>query len=201
MKLAWLALGLALAGCSINHRSDEFACAKQSDCSSGRSCVEGFCVASAVDAAVHLDAPQGLCPVQCTSCNADAKTCTIDCALNAGACNLPVTCPTGWSCNIACSISNSCRNGINCGGAKSCTITCSGQQSCENFRCGPGPCNIDCTGRNSCSNINCSGACACDLTCHLGVSSCSGITCKLLQCTLSNRGCTSLATGCNTCPK
>jgi len=197
----WLAV-LVLAGCSINHRSGDFACEKQADCSSGRTCVEGFCVAPDIDAGVKLDAGQSVCPLGCTSCSVDAKTCTIDCALNGGACNLPVTCPAGYSCNIACSTANSCRSGINCSGAKSCTITCAGRQSCENFSCGPGACNIDCGGRDSCRNISCGASCACDLTCHLGTSLCTGITCKSATCTLSNRlGCTSQGVGCNSCPK
>ena len=45
--------GLALAACSISHRSEDFACAKQSDCSAGRTCTDGFCVAAQADAVVE----------------------------------------------------------------------------------------------------------------------------------------------------
>ena len=210
MKLValWLAIvGFAVitaGSCSISHRSDDFACTKQSDCSSGRTCTDGFCVASQIDSGVKVDAqPTGdaaSCPAQCTSCNSTTKTCTIDCALNGG-CNQQVTCPAGWNCNVLCSPGNSCRNGVNCANSQSCTITCSGTQSCRNLTCGAGPCKIDCSGTLSCRTVNCGPSCACDVACR--TSPCTGFTCKLTSalCTLpASSGCTSLAAGCNTCP-
>lgn len=210
MKLAVLllvVLGVAVVAagsCSLSHRSGDFTCVTQADCSSGRICSDGFCVASQLDSGVKTDAPStgdaNGCPAQCTSCNTTTKSCTIDCALNSGACNQAITCPTGWDCNIACSIGSSCRNGINCLNSKSCTITCSGAQSCKTLNCGPGRCNVDCSGDGSCRDVSCGLSCACDVTCHPN-SLCSNLTCKAPQCKLlPPGGCTSLAAGCNTCP-
>lgn len=207
MKLAslWLAvLGFAVivtGSCTIDHHSSDFACTQQSDCRAGRTCSDGFCVIP-VDAGVKPDGPPGdgaKCPSGCTSCNADTKMCTIDCALNNGACNQLVTCPIGWSCDIACSTSGACSKGINCTGGKACTITCDGRQSCQGVSCGTGPCKVDCNGRDSCNNVVCGLACACDITCHIN-SACTSLTCKLGCDTLSPfGGCTSTTTGCNTC--
>lgn len=204
MKLVarWLVLAgfAAVTGsCSISHRSGDFACEKQADCSSGRTCIDGFCVASQVDAGGNTDG--GTCPAQCTSCNTTTKACAIDCSSN-GSCAQRVTCPTGWSCNIMCAGTNSCRNGITCTSSKSCTITCSGAQSCQGVTtCGSGPCNVDCSGTSSCNNINCGLSCACDVACRTG-SLCTTLTCKAPACstTLPFRGCTSLNANCNTCP-
>lgn len=202
MKLVarWLVLAgfAAVTGsCSISHRSGDFACEKQSECSSGRTCIEGFCVASQVDAGGN----PGTCPAQCTSCNATTKACTIDCALN-NSCAQQVTCPTGWNCNITCAGTSSCRNGITCTGGKSCTIMCSGTQSCQGTTtCGAGPCNVDCSGTGSCRNVNCGPSCACDVACRTG--SCATLTCKAPACSTQApfRGCTSLnnINMCNNC--
>lgn len=197
VALRLVVVGLLCAGCSINHRSDQFACEKPSDCSSGRSCIDGFCVAAQVDSGVKDG--NTTCPVQCTSCASDAKVCVIDCAANPSACNLPVTCPTGWSCQIACSTPNACRNGINCAGGQSCTVTCSGKEACQNVLCGPGSCKVDCTGPSSCVDIRCGAACACDVTCSLDAR-CERLVCKGPRCVSPLRGCTSSADGCNTCP-
>jgi hypothetical protein len=204
--LLWLAL--AAAGCSVNHRSGDFTCERQADCATGRACIEGFCVALQADASVQdanvvIDAPPpdaNLCPTQCTSCSNDAKTCTIDCRLNGGACNGPVKCPEGWNCNVLCSTTNACRSGITCPADRSCNITCSGRMSCAKFECGSGPCNVDCTGMESCTELSCGKACACDITC-VTTAACNGLTCKSEDCALQ-RGCTSLSlptTVCNSC--
>jgi hypothetical protein len=207
MKLValWLVvLGFAIitaSSCSISHRSDDFACTKQSDCSTGRTCTDGYCVAPQLDSGVNTDGPTN-CPAQCTSCNTNAKTCTIDCALNGTACNQQVTCPVGWSCNIDCSTPNSCRNGVTCANSQACTITCSGAQSCRTLTCGAGRCNVDCIGNGSCRNVTCGQACACDITCQAN-SLCANLTCKAPpNCTaqVPLLGCTSLTIGCNTCP-
>lgn len=208
MKLVFLWLWLAVLGfavvtagsCSISHHSDDFACTKQAECAAGRTCTDGFCV-TPVDAAVKIDAPQAACPSQCTSCSNDTKTCKIDCALDNGGCTQHLTCPTGWNCTIACSTDNSCRNGIDCTAGKSCAITCSGAQSCRNLSCGAGRCSVGCTGDASCRNVTCGLSCACDVTCNIN-SSCTILTCKSPDCVSPSAfgGCTSLTTGCNTCP-
>lgn len=200
----WLAaLGLALAagGCSVRRRSGDFACQTQADCSTGRLCVDGFCVVSAVDSGVQGDArPAGdaaACPSQCTSCDAGQQSCTIDCALNGG-CLQAIVCPTGWSCTVLCSMTDSCRGGIDCLGGTACTIRCSGAQSCQDIRCGLGPCDVDCSGTGSCRAIDCGPSCACDVACG-GSSLCRNVTCKQ-NCSAPLRGCTSAGAGCNTCP-
>jgi hypothetical protein len=203
VKLAlWFAVvGFAViitAGCSISHRSDDFACTTQSECSTGRTCTDGFCVAPQLDSGVTDGA--GNCPAQCTSCNSATKSCTIDCALNGG-CKQQVTCPTGWNCNVSCSPAGSCSNGVTCANSQACTITCSGAQSCRNLICGTGRCNINCADNSLCRNVSCGLACACDITCQ-STSLCSNLTCKTPSCTsqVPLRGCTSLTAGCNTCP-
>lgn len=211
MKLAaYGLLALALvAGCSVNHRSGDFACEKQADCASGRNCIDGFCVATQADASVQDSMPidagpaidANLCPMQCTSCALDSKTCNIDCARNGGACNGPVRCPDGWACNVLCSTNSSCRNGVTCPEGRSCNITCSGRASCNKFTCGSGPCNVDCTGLNSCTDLSCGSACACDITCAISAA-CTGLTCKLDKECMQDRGCTSASLPiCNSCPR
>jgi hypothetical protein len=209
MKLVatWL-LGLALAaGCSVNHRSGDFACERQEQCASGRTCIEGFCVALQADASVpndasnSIDAPTdaNMCPPACTSCSDDTKTCTIDCQRAGGACNGPVKCPEGWNCNVVCSTINSCRNGIACPAGRTCNITCSGRMSCSKFACGSGPCDIQCIGQDSCTELTCGTACACDIRCE-PLAACDGLTCKSEDCRLRpGPGCTSMQLTCNTC--
>jgi hypothetical protein len=213
MKLAayWLlGLALAAAGCSVSHRSGDFTCERQMDCASGRTCIDGFCVAPQADASVPGDArvlidaappsDANLCPSVCTSCSNDTTTCNIDCQRNGGACNGPIKCPEGWDCNVLCSTINSCRNGVTCPAGRPCNITCSGRMSCSKFACGSGACAIECTGLDSCTDLSCGTACACDITCGISAS-CNGLTCKSEDCTL-RRGCTSLSlptTLCNTC--
>lgn len=211
MKLvvAWLfVLGLAVltttSSCSINHRSGDYACTKQSDCSGGRTCTGGFCVApgGAVDAPVASDAPRvdammNVCPAQCTSCNFGSQTCTIDCAVNN--CNGPLVCPTGWNCNIGCTTTNSCRGGIDCQNAASCSIACTGAGSCRNLDCGNNRCDVTCTGSASCRAIDCSTSCGCDVKCNPGAA-CDAVVCSSPQCD-TGLGCSSTQTPqCNTCP-
>ena len=211
MRLSTWLLGLALvtAACSVNHRSGDFACEKQADCSTGRTCIEGFCVAMQADAGIgdgaRVDAAlvdANACPTQCTSCSNDNKTCNIDCSANGGACNAPVRCPEGWNCNVLCATPGSCSNGLTCPGAgMSCKVTCSGRGSCNQFMCNTGPCDIQCTGTDSCTALSCGTACACDINCVNDSSCDSKITCKAELCR-RDRGCTSMsipATVCNAC--
>src|SRR5262249_7128677 len=145
-----------------------------------------------------------VCPAQCTSCDTAKKSCTIDCMLNNGACNQAITCPDGWSCNVACSVANQCSN-VLCGSATSCTIACSARQTCKNVTCGHGACNVTCSGPQSCGNavacgtgacnVNCTGnfacsgevscgsACACDVTCRANAACIPpNVTCKQQGC-------------------
>lgn len=187
------AAAAALAGCSVSHRSGDFACDKQGECANGRSCVDGLCVLpedAGIDGA-------GVCPSVCTSCTLDQRICTIDCARNGG-CRQLVTCPLGFACNVLCSQDSACTSGVNCTGGTSCKITCSGTQSCRNLSCGLGPCTVSCTGNASCGEIACGNSCSCDVTCSASAL-CRNLTCKQ-GCASGTRACTSLPLGCNTCP-
>jgi hypothetical protein len=220
------AVALALAaGCSVSHRSNDFACDSDQRCADGRTCVDGFCVIVADSGVIDTLLPLGdaaLCPSQCTSCSTLPKTCTIDCARNNGACNQAITCPAGWNCNVLCSINDECNSGVSCGNATSCTIGCSAGKTCKTVTCGRGTCNVNCSGTASCDdqvtcgtgacNVNCSGsaacngevscgsACACDVTCRLNAA-CAAVTCKP-GCfgTMPPAFCISTANGCNSCP-
>jgi hypothetical protein len=207
MKSVLVGLGLlfAVSGCSINHKSDAYACTKQSECSNGRTCSpEGFCVVSGsgIDAP-RLDAPKGdgggNCPAGCTSCNVSQKTCTIDCSLTS--CAAQINCPAGYHCDVQCKGDNTCRGGVSCVGALSCTVECTGQTSCRNVQCGNGPCDVMCSGQNSCRDVFCNASCACDVTCT-GQQACTAGT---LMCTSTacrqtiGLGCTSVPALCHSC--
>jgi len=203
MKLVVLAL--ILTACSIDHRSEGYACTKNTDCKSGYTCsLEGFCVVagSTIDAPKQLvDAPKGdggsnTCPAGCTSCSTTQKTCTIDCQQTS--CAGQVTCPAGYKCDIKCNADNSCRNGINCAAAAACSVQCGSRQSCENVTCGAGPCYVSCEGAQSCRNVTCGNSCACDVLCT-GTNTCSqGISCSSFACR-SGLGCTSVPALCHSC--
>lgn len=203
MKHLVIALAL-LAACSIQHRSGEYACTKQSDCNNGRTCTDGFCVlpgGGGPDAPKSIDAPShgdsASCPAGCSTCNVGQKTCTIDC--RSSNCNGQVACPAGYKCDIQCDTDNSCRNGVDCTAALSCNITCSGGNTCRNVECGLGPCDVACSGVSSCRGVACNSSCACDVTCT-GNQSCSDtIACTSLACK-SGLGCTSVPTVCHSCP-
>ena len=128
MRAILVGLAIAAAGCLVSRRSPDLECSATTDCTGGRTCNGGYCV---------LDG----CPAGCTSCDTAAKTCAITCTA-AGACS-NVTCPTGYSCDIAGA------TGAACG-----AITCS-----------TGRCTITCAGANACGAIDCASACACDVTC------------------------------------
>lgn len=205
MKAA-LALVVALVGCSVSHRSQEFVCTTQNDCAGHPNtvCMQGFCIVpGSIDApmpnkdAPRNDAPPNQCPTGCTSCNTTQKTCTIDCSQEGG-CQNAVACPTGYHCDIQCNTDNACRNGVSCVGGASCTVTCSGTSSCRGIACGAGPCDVTCSGSSSCRNVSCNNSCACDVLCTGSQSCTQGITCTSLLCT-SGPGCSSVAAGCHSC--
>jgi hypothetical protein len=211
MKSAVLGIvvGVALAtlivtgeSCSISHRSGDYACTMQSECATGRLCVGGFCVlSSTIDApggngdGPHADSNNG-CPAACTSCNVAARSCTIDCSM--GGCSGPVTCPTGYNCNIQGNTDGACRNGVDCQNGASCVVSCTGANSCRGVQCGDGLCNVACIGTSSCRNVACNSSCKCDVACT-GTSSCA----DTIQCTTSacrnGLGCSSLLPSCHSC--
>jgi len=204
VKPAILFLAAALVtACSVDHRSGDFTCTRQADCTGNRVCMDGFCIdPTAPDAAsTGADAPPGhpdaagQCPAECTSCAPDQMICTIDCSTNA--CNSGVVCPAGWNCDIKCGRDNSCRAGIDCQDAASCTVSCGGQDSCRNIQCGFGACDVSCTGQGSCRGVDCHASCACDVGC-IGQGSCG----DAVQCPLgcdTGLGCSSQPFTCNVC--
>ncbi|MGE0872836.1 MAG: hypothetical protein AB7P03_30050 [Kofleriaceae bacterium] len=192
---------LAIASCSIDHRSGELQCTSQSDCTSDRVCRDGYCVGGGGnprDAVADSSAPDALlCPPQCSSCNLAAKSCTIDCAVTSCTGNAAIVCPVGWACNVTCSVQSSCRNGVVCAGATACKVQCSGVASCRNVQCGMGPCEVSCTGPQSCRGVACGTSCACDVDCEI-TADCEDVSCTNIACT-SIGGCRSSQFGCNTC--
>ena len=170
---------MVLAGCSIEHATDQLACTVQSDCETGRTCTNGYCV---------IGGANNGCPGDCTTCDLTAKTCSL-----AGNGANKVTCPTGYHCTITCG-NNGCRD-VDCEGAASCDINCSGGASCDSVKCGAGACTVACTGDNSCGNIDCRDSCACDVTCTGG--GCDQARCPD-GCT-SGDGCSSQAATCDSC--
>ena len=218
LALAWIAaLALTIVvSCSVNHRSGDYACTLQSDCTGGRTCQDGFCAFPpgtvpdgpvAGDGSVVHDGkpnpnPDGnptTCPTQCTSCDLGAHTCKIECN-NSGNCTNVVVCPPGFDCTINCGTSNSCRNGVTCPtDGSACNVVCSGVSTCRDVQCGPGKCDVQCTGSNSCRAIACDSSCACDVMCAPGAL-CDAVSCAGLQCSNPTGGCSSALAGCNTCP-
>ena len=206
MRSALVFLMVIFTACSVHHASDSFACTSSTECSSDRTCSEGFCVVKGtvgIDAPVgHPDAPgadaSNSCPAGCTSCNVGQKTCTIDCTLTSCA-NL-VTCPAGYHCDIQCKGDGACRNGVNCTAAASCNVQCPGTNSCRAVQCGPGPCDVNCTGLGSCRGVACGTSCACDVTCT-GSQSCLNPppVCTSTACFGSQGGCTSVPLVCHSC--
>jgi hypothetical protein len=191
-----------LASCSINHRSEQYACQVNDDCSGNRVCDNGFCiVAGSIDAAKPpSDARTDMnCPAPCTTCNLTQKTCTINCQ-STNCTNNVITCPTGYRCDILCNVDNACRDGINCKMSAACNVDCTGKSSCEKVQCGPGPCDINCSGVSSCKDVSCANSCACDVTCTGNQSCQSGITCTSLACrSTTGLGCTSVPAFCHSC--
>jgi hypothetical protein len=191
--------------CTIQHRSDKYACTGDGDCEGGRVCDNGFCIVKgSIDDAKPSDAKQGDanmtgCPTGCTSCNVQQKTCAINCQMSAtGYCENTVTCPPGYKCDILCNTENACRDGVNCQMAASCNVDCTGRQACENVQCGSGPCDVNCSGPASCRGVSCNNSCACDVLCS-GNTSCTGtIACSSLACR-SGSGCTSVPAFCHAC--
>lgn len=209
MRFAIAALVIGMVGCSVDHRSQDYACTTQSDCSGHPNtvCNQGFCIST-----LPVDSPKGMadgprsdgsnggqCPSGCASCNITQKTCTIDCSqTNVVNCQSLVTCPAGFHCDIQCNTDNSCRNGVSCVGAAGCTLMCSGNSSCRGVQCGDGPCDVQCTGPSSCRDISCNSSCACDVLCSGSQSCTTGISCTSLLCT-NGPGCTSTPAGCHSC--
>jgi hypothetical protein len=222
VKLA--ALVLALAACSVTHRSGEFACTSTADCNSDRVCDQGYCVipgddidggaqdgthvdARPSDGPPHADAPPPQCPALCDMCDDSSMTCTIECgpqSSGGGKCFQPMTCPTGWNCDFECTGNSVCHAAIDCTNSASCTLECSGSDSCRDVTCGSGACTADCSGEGSCRSFDCSTSCACQVDCGFSAS-CQNVTCGTstsgFACENGPDGydCSTAWPGCNSC--
>jgi len=197
--VAAVVAALVASSCSIHHRSDDYTCTTNTDCTDGRICDNGFCVVSGSIDAAKGDAGRAdanNCPAPCTTCNVQQKTCTVNC--QSANCNDMVTCPAGYRCDIMCNTENACRNGVTCTQATACNVECTGKQSCEDIICGAGPCDVACIGPASCRNVLCGSSCACDVVCTGAQSCADGILCSSLACD-SGSGCTSAPALCHSC--
>lgn len=200
MWRAVLALCL-FAACTVDRKTEQFACGDGDSCPSGRHCVDGYCISGATDGGPGQDSNN--CPSPCDSCDIAARTCQVLCD-SANECS-SIVCPAGYTCAISC-LSNSACNFVNCDQAAACTVTCSGNRACGAITCGAGPCDVTCTSTNSCDAISCSDSCRCDVDCNAG--NCGALACPggsgAQSCTTDgNFGspCSSSAQdGCNTCP-
>jgi hypothetical protein len=211
MKLAVLTTGIAILlalavstpACDVHHKSGDYACTKNIDCDSGRTCNDGFCVVTGTVDAPRGDGPRGdamgsaSCPAGCTTCNLTQKTCTINCMAGAN-CTNTVTCPAGYKCEILCNTDNSCRNGVNCQLGQACNVECTGKQSCQGVQCGAGPCDVACMGVASCKGVSCNASCACDVTCTGNQSCGDAVSCSSPACDTGS-GCTSGPLFCHSC--
>ena len=186
----WVLLACLSAGCFVDRKTSDFTCAQSSECETGRTCVDGYCV---------LDS----CPTACTSAGGTCKnptTCRFSCNTQS-ACPDAIDCPPGMACEVACGGNNACADDIDCGQATSCTVTCSATNTCAGrIDCGDGRCDVKCSGTGSCaSRVACNDACACDVTCS-GTGACdTGATCHTGTSCSSGMNCNSTSTACNTC--
>ena len=220
-KVAFVCFAL-LFGCSINNRSQGYACTATSDCDTGRVCESGFCVVAGsgsgsgsnvpADGPRAVDAPHGvgdageMCPSQCTTCDLTGKTCDVNCEQAGSACAQNIVCPEGFTCTIECTTQGSCRQNIDCTKGDGCTLTCSAGQSCAHVACGSGACDVMCNGLNTCKTVDCSNSCACDVTCGAATNGCGNdnISCPTNdldeECTGITGGCSSsFMPDCDTC--
>jgi hypothetical protein len=222
MNARWLLLLAALGACSLERRSDSFACENQSDCGDGRTCDQGWCVETGgptIDADPNApdadpnapdadpNAPDGApadafqCPLACSSCNED-NVCIMACAAD-DSCAEQVVCPPGVSCKVECEGDNSCAAGVDCTDATSCRIECNGAGACaERLLCGAGQCIVECPGDGSCAaGTDCSDSCSCQTTCApTACDAPSECVSPDNPCTDNDDDCGGLANGnCNTC--
>jgi hypothetical protein len=203
LGLASLAAAIAAASCSINHRSDRYECEQTSECDPGLVCSEKLCVPSGGLDAGGKDGGSpdaNTCPAACTRCM-PGNICVIDCAAAGANCGSQVVCPTGFNCDIRCSLQNSCRSGVICTNAASCTIQCTGRAACRGVQCGPGRCTVNCAAQDSCETVFCNQSCACSVQCPFVANNCLNVQCTNLACD-TGKGCstTQFPATCNTCP-
>jgi hypothetical protein len=181
---AALILGVALAcGCSFQHRSEDYACEVPSDCGSGRTCDQGWCVevgGPVVDADPNApdadpNAPDAqpadafVCPGACDFCD-ELAICHIQCSAGTPCNTAPVVCPAGVACKVECMGTDTCEMGVDCTASSNCRVECTGSSSCGGpIACGEGPCTVECTNTSTCTGgIDCVDSCSCLTDCSGG---------------------------------
>ena len=182
MRTIAVALLVGLAGCTLDHRSDELACESTTECSGGRSCIDGYCVEAGAQ-----------CPSDCTTCDPAARTCTIT---GSDSPNGNINCPAGWACTVTCQ-GGDCRN-VDCNQATSCTVTCTGNNACDSVQCGQGACRVTCSGQRACNSVDCRDSCACDVTCADANACENPAQCPATACEAGD-GCSSQPPSCSSC--
>ena len=73
MKGLVVALALCAVSCTVNRKSEQFACFSNAECTDGRTCNQGFCVTDG-------SGSDPACASQCSSCDhsTNPPTCVID---------------------------------------------------------------------------------------------------------------------------
>jgi hypothetical protein len=204
------ALVATVTACSVDRRSEQFACTEPTDCEAGRRCIEGWCVLG-TDGPI-VDGPPGAddassdaptdafqCPPACTRCDGDV--CVFECT-EPNSCSTRIVCPPGVACHVRCSGAAACAGGVDCASATTCQIQCATEGTCRGaLLCGDGPCNISCSGAGSCiAGVNCESSCSCSVTCQ-GSNSCSPAAACPADACRAGSGCkTDPSAACNTCP-
>lgn len=202
----------ALRDCTVE-------CSEPTDCSGDQICRDGWCTgtaadvcdvpASGPDSGTPIDAASdgappdsALCALGCTNGTCDpAGVCVIDCSVTGSCATSDVKCPPNVPCRVVCG-DGACLKKIICGLATSCEVQCAGANSCgDEIQCNNVPCEITCSGASSCDRrVKCGMSCSCDVQCT-GTGSCGEVSeCPMAAACALGRGCSSLISGCETCP-
>lgn len=137
---AMLAAGAVLMAmsCLVDRKSDALACSTSADCSTNRTCENGYCVA------------QSQCPDHCVSCD---TTSTPHVCVVADTGGDDFTCPGGYRCLVTCG-AGGC-GAITCANDAQCVISCNGADACGEVTCSNAcACDVTCT-NGGCQTIHC----------------------------------------------
>ena len=208
MKLASLArprIADRSPRCSIHHRSDEYACTKNTDCDTRPHCDDGFCVVAGhqIDAPTRIDGPtrrrrrRQQLPARLHDVQLAQKTCTIDCQqreLHRHG-HLPRRLQVRHPVQHRQLVPQ--RRQLPRGRVVQRRVQRRSSRA-ENVAVRRGPCDVSCSGQQSCRGVSCNNSCACDVACT-GNQSCS----TRHQCSRSRAdsglGCTSVPALCHSC--
>ena len=207
---------VAVAGCYNPEVKDcTVRCSGETECTSGQTCSDGWCVKGDRDcpkggdgdndltpdaAAVTNDADRNLlCMQGCPNGTCNNGVCVIDCSSPFACRDSDVLCPPNIPCRVMCGY-EACDKKIICGLATSCEVQCTGDSSCnDEIQCNSNRCSVTCSGAGACAKrTRCANACACDVACT-GTGSCPEVSeCPEDNCRLGN-GCNSQLAGCDSC--